>query len=87
MAVLNEAGAETRAWMNGAYKAFRDAGWDHSAWARRRIVHISDSKAHVDTEFTRYRKDGSIIGSYESLYVVTRENGRWGIKLRSSLAQ
>jgi uncharacterized NTF2-like protein DUF6841 len=87
MAVLNEAGAETRAWMNGTYKAFRDAGWDHSAWARRRIVHISDSKAHVDTEFTRYRKDGSIIGSYESLYVVTRGNGRWGIKLRSSFAQ
>lgn len=87
MAMLNEPGAQTQAWMNATYKAFRDAGWDHSAWTRRRVVHISDSKAHVDTEFTRYRKDGSIIGSYESLYVVTKEDGRWGIKLRSSFAQ
>ena len=87
MAVLNAPGTETQAQMNATYKAVRDAGWDHSAWTRRRIVHISDSKAHVDTEFTRYRKDGSIIASYESLYVITQENGRWGIKLRSSFAQ
>ena len=33
-----------------------------------------------------YRKDGSIIGSFESLYVVTKEQGRWGVKLRSSMA-
>lgn len=87
MAVVNERGVQTQARMNATYKAFRDAGWDHSSWARRRIVHLSESKAHVDTEFTRYRKDGSVIGSYESLYVVTREDGRWGIKLRSSFAQ
>src|SRR5262245_18856913 len=47
MAVLNEPGAETRAWMNGADKAFRD--WDHIAWTHRRIVHVSDSKARIDT--------------------------------------
>jgi uncharacterized NTF2-like protein DUF6841 len=87
MAVLNAPGAQTQAFMNATYKSFRDSGWDHSAWKRRRVVQISDSKAHVDTEFTRYRKDGSIIGSYESLYVVTKEDGRWGIKLRSSFAQ
>jgi uncharacterized NTF2-like protein DUF6841 len=72
-----------RAWMNRTYRALRESGWDHSAWTRRRIVHISDSKAHVDTEFTRYRKDGSVIGSFESLYIVTKEGGRWGIKMRS----
>jgi hypothetical protein len=87
MTVMNAPGTETQAWMNATYKAFRDAGWDHSTWTRRRIVHISDSKAHVDAEFTRYRKDGSIIGSYESLYILTQENRRWGIKQRSSFAQ
>jgi hypothetical protein len=70
--------------MNGTYNALRESGWDHSAWTRRRIVHISDAKAHVDTEFTRYRKDGSAIGNFESLYIVTKEGGKWGIKLRSS---
>jgi hypothetical protein len=87
MMMLTGPGAQTQAWMNGAYEALRGTGWAHSAWTRRRIVHLSDSKAHIDTEFTRYRQDGSSIGSYESLYIVTKENGRWGIKLRSSFAQ
>ena len=60
--------------------------WDHSQWGRLRIIHSSSDKVHVDTLFTRYRNDGSIIRSFESLYVVTKEQGRWGIKLRSSMA-
>ena len=61
-------------------------GWHHSGWDRRNIVHASESKVHVDTQFTRYRADGTIVASYESLYVLTYEEGRWGIKLRSSFA-
>jgi len=45
---------------------------------------MSDSKVHVDTEFTRHPKDGTVIASIESLYIVTKEAGRWGIKMRSS---
>src|SRR5262245_28566678 len=63
------------------------SGWHHSKWDRRRIVHASADKIHVDTKFTRYRADGSSIGSYESLYILTKEDGRWGVKLRSSFAQ
>jgi hypothetical protein len=62
-------------------------GWHHSKWDRRRIIHVSDDKVHVDTKFTRYREDGTKIGSYESLYIVTKENGQWGVKMRSSFAQ
>ena len=61
-------------------------GWHHSAWDRRIISMRSNEKVHVDTRFTRYRADGSVIGSYDSLYVLTLENGRWAIKLRSSFA-
>lgn len=61
--------------------------WHHSKWDIRRIIHASADKVHVDTKFTRYRADGSRIGSYESLYILTKENGRWGVKLRSSFAQ
>jgi len=32
--------------------------WHHSAWDKRRIVHSSESKVHVDTRFARYREDG-----------------------------
>lgn len=61
-------------------------GWHHSAWERREVIHAGHDKVHVDTRFTRYRADGSIIGSYDSIYVVTNENGHWGIKARSSFA-
>ncbi|HEY2032808.1 MAG TPA: hypothetical protein VGH02_03905 [Rhizomicrobium sp.] len=62
------------------------AEWDHSAWERREIIHAGAEKVHVDTRFTRYRKDGSVIGGFDSVYVITKENGHWGVKIRSSFA-
>ena len=84
MSAWNAPGAETEAWMNGTYRTLRESGWDHSSWTRRQVVQASDSKAHIATEFARYRKDGSVIVQQQSLYIVTKENGRWGIKMRSS---
>jgi len=34
----------------------------------------------------RYRADGSELGAFDSIYVVTREDGHWGVKARSSFA-
>ena len=62
------------------------AEWDHSAWDRRAVIHAGDDKVHIDTRFVRYRKDGSVIGGFDSIYVVTCENGHWGVKARSSFA-
>jgi hypothetical protein len=82
MSVLEKPGQQDAARL---WQAITD--WHHSKWDRRRIVHASADKLHVDTKFTRYRADGSRIGSYESLYILTKEDGRWGVKLRSSFAQ
>ena len=62
------------------------AEWDHSRWERRDVIHAGEDKVHIDTRFTRYRKDGSVIGGFDSVYVVTKENGHWGVKIRSSFA-
>ena len=62
------------------------AEWDHSAWERREVIHAGPDKVHLDTRFTRYRKDGSVIGGFNSIYVVTCEDGHWGVKARSSYA-
>ena len=62
------------------------AEWDHSAWARREVIHAGVDKVHIDTRFTRFRADGSVIGGFDSIYVVTLEHGHWGIKARSSFA-
>jgi hypothetical protein len=60
--------------------------WHHSAWERRAVIHAGADKVHIDTRFTRYRADGSVIGGFDSIYVVTLENGHWGVKVRSSFA-
>jgi hypothetical protein len=62
------------------------ADWHHAAWERREVIHAGPDKVHLDTRFTRYRADGSVIGSFDSIYVVTLEKGHWGIKARSSFA-
>lgn len=82
MSVLEKPGQQDAARI---WQAITD--WHHSKWDRRRIIHASADKVHVDTRFSRYRADGSRIGSYESLYILTKEDGRWGVKLRSSFAQ
>jgi hypothetical protein len=60
--------------------------WDRSAWERRDVIHSGPDKVHVDTRFTRYRADGSVIGGFDSVYVVTCQDGHWGVKIRSSYA-
>jgi hypothetical protein len=61
-------------------------GWDHSAWLSREVVQAGPDKVHLAVTFARYRADGSELARYQSLYVVTREEGRWGIRGRSSFA-
>jgi len=61
-------------------------GWHHSAWDRRDVIHADDNKVHIDTRFTRYRSDDSVIGAFDSIYILTCEGGHWGIKCRSSFA-
>ena len=61
-------------------------GWHHSAWDHRKVIHASEDKVHFDTRFTRYREDGSEVGTYDSLYVVTKQAGHWGVQARSSFA-
>jgi hypothetical protein len=62
------------------------AEWHHSAWERRDVIHAGADKVHFDTRFTRYRADGSVIGGFDSVYVVNCEDGHWGVKIRSSFA-
>lgn len=59
-------------------------GWSHSRWERREVIQCNDAKAHVMLSYTRFRADGSVIGVYDSLYVLTAIDGRWGIQARSS---
>jgi len=37
------------------------------------------AKVHLDVQFTRYRADNSVIGSFRSLWIVTQDGGRWAV--------
>ena len=59
-------------------------GWSYSRWESREVVQHDAAKAHVALSYTRFRADHSVIGVYESLYILTLVDGRWGIQARSS---
>lgn len=60
--------------------------WHHSAWDFQRVIAAGPDKVHFDVQFTRYRADNSPIGSFRSLWIVSRVGGRWAAQVRSSYA-
>ena len=61
-------------------------GWHESRWDERHPIHAGPDKVHFDVQFSRWRADGSLIGRYRSLWIVTWRDGRWGVQARSSFA-
>jgi hypothetical protein len=61
-------------------------GWHHSEWRRREVIHARSDKVHLDVEFVRCAEDGAVLGSYPSIWVITDNDGHWGIQARSSFA-
>jgi hypothetical protein len=59
-------------------------GWHHSVWNEIRLVQSSPVKAHYALRYTRFRADSSVIGVYDSLYVLSLRDGEWKIQSRSS---
>jgi hypothetical protein len=86
------AGVTMRVWEqpDGSYLAGFYAragtGWHHTEWDFRRVIVAGPEKVHLDVQFTRYRADNSPLGSFRSLYIVTRLDGVWAIQARSSFA-
>jgi hypothetical protein len=62
------------------------ADWHHSAWDFLRVIAAGPSKVHLDVQFSRYRADNSVIGSFRSFWIVTEKDGRWAVAARSSFA-
>jgi hypothetical protein len=60
--------------------------WHHSVWDFVTPIAAGPDKVHFDVQFTRYRADGSSLGAYRSLWVVTKLDGIWATRLRSSYA-
>ncbi len=68
------------------FKARAGEGWHHSTWDERAPIHVGPDKVHLKVIFSRWRADNSLIGTFETIYIVTRQDGHWGIQARSSFA-
>lgn len=77
---------EAVAAMTLAIGALQQAGWDHSVWDHRNVIHAREDKVHLDVQFSRFRADGSLIGEYPAVYVVVATDDGWRIQCRSSFA-
>ena len=65
----------------------RRNNWQRSAWDHIDVVQAGTNKVHMAVQFTRYDAQQQPIASFESLYVLQKDNaGRWGIRARSSFA-
>jgi hypothetical protein len=85
------AGGSMRVWDGpgdylGDFLARAGADWNYSEWDFRKVIVAGAAKVHLDVQFTRYRSDKSVIGSFRSLWIVTKKEGRWAVAARSSFA-
>jgi hypothetical protein len=68
------------------FRARAGDGWARSQWDERTPIHVGADKVHLKVKFSRFRADGSSLGIFETIYIVTRQDGHWGIQARSSFA-
>jgi len=67
------------------FDALKQSGWDHSTLDLAEAVHVSSDKVHFRIVFSRYSADGSPYTTVPGLYVITNQNGHWGLQLQSIL--
>lgn len=57
-------------------------GWHHSEWDSRRVLQVAAFKVHAAGQWTRYTADGKpMVGSLIT-YIITFQEGRWGVLSR-----
>jgi hypothetical protein len=57
-------------------------GWHHSEWTTRRVLQIGSDKVHVAGSWLRYTEDGRQMVGTSVTYIVTNQDGRWGVLSR-----
>ena len=60
--------------------------WCYSRFEDIQVLQASDDKVHLDAKICRYRGNHSLITTFRSLWVITKVNGHWAAKFRSSFA-
>ena len=63
----------------------RTEGWDHSTIDRAEPLQVAPDKVHFEVVFSRRRADGTAYRTVPSLFIITRQDGEWGLQFQSIL--
>ena len=59
-------------------------GWHHTSTASVEVVQEGPDKAHAALMNHRCHADGSVYHEFDTLWIITKQDGHWGVKFRSS---
>ena len=62
-------------------------GWSRSEWESVEAVQVAADGVNVALRATRRDAEGKALSTFDTFYLVTRENGHWGVRARSSFAE
>ncbi len=80
-----ETAKEYAGWMD--FDQFiRETSWHHSNLDSMRAIQTSTKGIILALVYTRYDAKSKKIATYETLYFVTKQDGHWGVRARSSFA-
>jgi len=61
-------------------------GWHHSTLDAYKVCQSSADKVHVELTFSRHKEDGTNYWTVPALWIVTKQDGKWGIQFRSLMS-
>ena len=67
----------------GYFDGLAAAGWRRSTYHDKRVVLSSPNKVHLLVDYSRDGEGGAVLSRQANLWIVTFEDGRWGVKQRS----
>ena len=65
------------------FALLRSQGWHRSSFDNFQVLQQSADKVNVLVDFRRFDESDAVISSARVFYVVTRQDGRWGMQYRS----
>ena len=60
-------------------------GWDHSTIDHAEPLQVAPDKVHFEVVFSRRHADGTVYRTVPSLFIITRQDGEWGLQFQSIL--
>ena len=59
-------------------------GWAHTTMEKVEVVHEGPDKVHLAILQHREHADGTVYRPFETLWIMTLQDGHWGVQFRSS---